>query len=72
MPPKVSIPKLHSITYKETGLLAENIETHPDKHYYIGRLLCAIEHAIDGNAKNMSKSELVGALEFIKNDVLNS
>ena len=72
MPPKVSIPILHSITWKRTGLIADNVIIHPDKNNYTSKLLSELDAVIDEYGHNLPYSQIVGALEQVKHRLLNS
>ena len=67
---KTSIPKLYSIKYKQDGLRASNVKIHPDKHEDLAVLKRELTHVIDSLGRNMSYSEIVGVLEFVKLDQL--
>ncbi len=65
---KVSIPKLHSIKYKN-GIMAGGVESHPDKFRYIAELHDRISDVIQDYG-NMSTAEVVGVLERVKKEYL--
>lgn len=67
---KTSIPKLHSITYKE-GIMAENVDMHPVDFKYTNELFDRLSEVI-GDYGNLTCYEVVGVLEYVKKDYLKS
>ena len=65
---KTSIPKLHSIKYKN-GTRALNVVKHPDASSHVRELIYHVDNCINEHGHNMSLAEVVGCLEFVKRDL---
>lgn len=67
---KTSIPKLHSYKSK-AGITSKNVYIHPNKSEHIGVLHDTILWDINEIGHNMSSAEVVGVLEYVKENFIN-